>query len=289
MHTAELVVDCENTHGEGVFWNPADQRLWWTDIPGEHIWSYKPESGETSKHKMPDRVCCFAPSKTGDFIVAFVDRISFYSLHSGELACLHSFEAANLETRLNDGRVDRHGNFIVGGMNDVTSAADSSVIRVNSDLSVTRLLADISCANSICFSPLGDVMYFADTPKRQIMAFDYQPENPLLGERVYADLSAAAGFPDGSCVDSQGGVWNAEWEGGRVVRRSAVGNVEQVIELPVWKPTCCAFGGVNLDILYITTSCLMTPAQRIQAEPGSGGLFAFKPGVQGIADQPFAG
>ncbi|MEO1105395.1 MAG: SMP-30/gluconolactonase/LRE family protein, partial [Pseudomonadota bacterium] len=106
---------------------------------------------------------------------------------------------------------------------------------------------------------------------------------------VHADMSGEPGLPDGSCVDAEGGVWNAEWEGRRVVRIAPDGTIDRIIQVPVWKPTCCAFGGANLDTLYITTSRLGTETADLANEPLAGALLAVRPGVRGLEDTPFAG
>lgn len=67
------------------------------------------------------------------------------------------------------------------------------------------------------------------------------------------------------------------------------GTIDRAIDVPVWKPTCCAFGGPGLDTLYITTSRLMSSAEVLEQEPDSGGLFAVKPGICGVIDTPFNG
>jgi len=290
MQHAELVLDCANHHGEGVFWSPGDGRVWWTDIHGQKLWSFDPVIRDARFFDVPGRVCCFAPRARGGFIVAFSDRISLYSFERGEEACLCVFEPDNPDTRLNDGRTDRQGCFIVGGMNEKTGTANSSLLRVDADHKVTVLFRAVSCANSICFSPDGQTMYFADTPDREIRAYDYNPETGAIANgRVHASFANEPGLPDGSCVDAEGGVWNAEWEGRRVVRVAPDGTIDRIIEVPVWKPTCCAFGGPDLDTLFITTSRLMGSDQQLAAEPQSGGLFAVKPGFKGVPDAPFAG
>ncbi|WP_028022353.1 SMP-30/gluconolactonase/LRE family protein [Enterovibrio calviensis] len=290
MNVAELIVDCNNEHGEGVFWDAMNKKIWWTDIFAKKIWSFDPETASTASFDMPSPVCCFAPRARGGFIIAFNDRVSLFDLDKGELECIHQFEPSNPNTRLNDGRTDRDGNFIAGGMNDVTFEADSSVIRVGHDHSVETLIDNVACANSICFSPKGDSMYFADTPSGEIIEYAYQPCSPsLVKSRQLMSFNDEPGIPDGSCVDSEGGVWNAEWEGGRVVRINSKGEVDFIVQVPVCKPTCCAFGGENLDTLFITTSRLLSSDHVIQSEPGTGGLFAIKPGFTGVVDSVFRG
>jgi L-arabinonolactonase len=287
---AELVVDCKNHHGEGIFWNPRDGRVWWTDIEGSTLWAYDPDSKLSQSFAMPDRVCCFAPRQGGGLIVAFADRVSLFDLETGAEERFYDFEPDNPNTRVNDGRTDRQGRLIAGGMNEGTGEANSSVVRIDPDLTVTTLFDGVSCANSTCFSPDGTTMFFADTPDREIVAYDYDTERGTVsGRRVLASFAAEPGLPDGSCVDAEGGVWNAEWEGRRVVRIGPDGKIDRVIEVPVWKPTCCAFGGADLDTLYITTSRLMSDDEILAKEPLSGGLFAIKPGVRGVEDAPFRG
>jgi L-arabinonolactonase len=284
---AKLIFDCKNQHGEGIFWNAVDGLVWWTDIEGRALWSFDPATSLGQSYPMKDRVCCFAPRLSGGFIVAFADRISFLDLSTGVEEKICDFEPANLETRTNDGCTDRQGRFVVGGMNEKSGAASSSVIRVDEKLNVETLLEGVSCANSTCFTADGATMFFADTPDREILAFDYGED--LSARRVLVSFEGEPGLPDGSCVDAEGGVWNAEWEGGRVVRVSPEGRIDTVIDLPVWKPTCCAFGGPDLDTLYITTSRLMSDEATLEREPNSGGLFAVKPGFKGLQDTPFCG
>jgi len=287
---AALVLGCRNQHGEGIFWNSEDRLVWWTDIEGRCIWSFDPETARGTKHAMPDRVCCFAPRRNGGLIVAFADRISLFGPGTGREEKIHDFEPDNPDTRLNDGRTDRQGRLIVGGMNEGTGAANSSVLRVDHDLGVSLLFDGVACANSTCFSPDGTTMFFADTPDRALVAYDYDTtQGTVSNRRLFSDFADEPGLPDGSCVDAEGGVWNAEWEGRRVVRVAPNGTIDRVIEVPVWKPTCCAFGGPELDTLFITTSRLMSDAETLANEPESGGLFAIKPGIRGVGDMPFCG
>ena len=289
MH-AELIVDCRNEHGEGIFWNPSDGLVWWTDIEGRALWSFNPTTSQSMSHKMPERVCCFAPRASGGLIVAYADRVVTFDPAIKAETLVTRFEPENPETRLNDGRTDRQGRLIVGGMNEVSGKPDSSAICVDTDLSVRTIITGVSCANSTCFSPDGATMYFADTPDREIVAYDYDTDTGAVSNhRVHGSFIDEPGLPDGSCVDSEGGVWNAEWEGSRVVRIAPNGTFDRVIDVPVWKPTCCAFGGPDLDTLYITTSRLMSDEAALTKEPESGGLFAVKPGIRGVIDTPFNG
>jgi L-arabinonolactonase len=287
---ADLVVDCRNAHGEGVLWSHEHRLLMWTDINGERLWTLDPATGTHESHKTPGRVGCFAPRlghPSHELIAAFADAFALLDLSTGKREDIAPFEPDLPTTRLNDGRTDRAGRFIAGGMDEAALAPISSVWRVDADRSVTRLFGGVSCANSACFSPDGKRMYFADSPTKTIVAYDYEPASGQLGEkRVLAEVD---GIPDGSCVDSEGCIWNAVWEGYRVERRSPDGKLIEVIEVPVRKPTCCAFGGDDFATLYITTSRLMEDDDILRREPTAGSLYSVRPGARGLADTPFAG
>jgi L-arabinonolactonase len=289
MPAAELILDCRNTHGEGVLWDPRSRRVWWTDIHGKKLWSLDPASGTAASLDVPARVCCFAPRARGGLLVAFAEGFAIYDLDSGARQDLAAFEPELPGTRLNDGRTDRAGRFVAGGMDEAGGQPVSSVWRVDADRSTTRLFGGVACANATCFSPDGRTMYFADSPRRTIEAIAYDPATGAVGPRRVLGTVEGPGVPDGACTDAEGYVWVAIWEGDRVERWSPDGRLDRTVEVPVHKPTCCAFGGEGLDVLYVTTSRLGSSDAELQRQPTSGGLYACRPGVCGLADTPFAG
>lgn len=151
-----------------------------------------------------------------------------------------------------------------------------------------RVLASgVRIANSIAFSPDGCRMYFADTPEKRIRIYDYDLDAGVLsGERVFVTVEGP-GFPDGSTVDADGCLWNAEWGGGRVIRYAPDGRVDRVLLLPASQVTCCAFGGSGLDRLYVTTARTGLERSALASQPHAGALFAFDVGVRGLVDAPF--
>ena len=287
---AELVLPCASLHGEGVTWDASARRLWWTDIHGETLWSYDPATDKAEKFRAPGRICCFAPRHDGTIIAAFADGFAFFDPRTGQRWDIAAFEPDTLQTRLNDGRTDRQGRFIAGGMDERNLHPISSVWRLDPDLRLTRLFGGVRCANSTCFSPDGRTMYFADSPERSIIAFDYDITTGEVGaKRVVATVPDGQGVPDGSCVDAEGFIWNAVWQGWRVDRFTPDGRLDLTVELPVAKPTCVAFGGIGLDTLFITTSRLGLTDEELARQPEAGSLFAVKPGITGLADAPFSG
>jgi sugar lactone lactonase YvrE len=286
----ELIVDCRNTLGEGLVWDADAQRLYWTDIEERQLWTLEPRSGAVHSLAVPERIGCFAPREKGGLVVAFASGFAFYDPETGQREDIAPFEPELRHTRLNDGRTDRQGRLIAGGYDEVEGKGVSSVVRLDPDLRVAKLFSGVCCANGTCFSPDGRTMYFADTPAKEIWAFDYEPSSGTLGvRRTIARFDDQPGMPDGSCIDAEGFIWNAQWNGHRVVRYAPDGRVDRVVAVPVLNPTCVTFGGENLDTLYVTTARYLMTAEQLAAQPQSGALFACKPGVRGLPDAKFAG
>jgi L-arabinonolactonase len=133
-------------------------------------------------------------------------------------------------------------------------------------------------------------MYHADTPQGEIWAFDYDTSTGTpSNRRTLCRFDDQPGVPDGSIVDADGCLWNAQWNGGRVLRYTPDGRVDRVIEVPVMNPTCVAFGGPGLDTLFITSAKFTMTPEQLGEYPLSGALLAVRPGVTGIPDPLFKG
>ena len=174
--------------------------------------------------------------------MGFASGFAFYDPATGTREDSRHLNLIEPRTRLNDGRTDRQGRLIAGGFDEKHGAFISSVVRLDPDRRVTKLFDGVACANGICFSPDGDTMYFADSPATKMWSFDYDPQSGAVGNR--RDLSTfdgQPGLPDGSCVDAAGCIWNAQWNGGRVVRFTPDGRVDQIVPVPVPNPTCVSF------------------------------------------------
>jgi L-arabinonolactonase len=289
---AHVTLDCRNQHGEGVLWSAADALLMWTDISGRRICTYDPAANEFSQYPTPGKVCCFAPRKGrswNEIVVAFSDGFAFLDVLTGARRDIAAIEQDKPSTRMNDGRTDRQGRFIAGGMDEAAGAPISAVWRLDPDLSVVQLFDGVGCANGSCFAPDGRTLWFADSAKGEIERFDYDVSTGSISGRRSVARTPAPGVPDGSCVDAEGFVWNAVWEGYRIERYAPDGRLDATVEVPVKKPTCCAFGGRDLDILFITSSRLGESQSDLEREPSAGSLFSVKPGVLGLVDQPFGG
>lgn len=282
----KLLVDARNALGECILWCGRSGRLLWTDILGRELWAYAPASGQLQRWPMPARLASFALSEDPRRLLLGLEHgLAWFDLGSAALTPIMAVEAQLQSTRLNDGRCDRQGRFVFGTMNEASPrAAIAGFYRLDRSLRLEKLpLAPVAIANSICFSPDGATMYYCDSLAGAICCCDYG-ERPA-NARLFARLPADAGEPDGSTIDAEGYLWNAEWGAGRVVRYAPDGQVERVIGLPVSQATCPAFGGAALDTLYVSSAAAGLLAPEAQA----GGVFSCVPGgVRGLPEARFA-
>ncbi|MDR3496258.1 MAG: SMP-30/gluconolactonase/LRE family protein [Ancalomicrobiaceae bacterium] len=284
------VVEARNLLGEGIVWDGVAEQVLWTDIHGKALWSYEPASGEALSRALPERLACFAPLAGGRIAAGFVGGVRRYDPRSGVGSEFVPVEDDIPATRLNDGKLDRAGRLVFGTMDEGNGETQpiGAVWSWDGMRAPRKLFGGVIVTNSIAFSPEGDRMYFADSPTRTIWVFDYdvttgEPSN----RRVFAQTSGS--YPDGSCVDADGCLWNAEWDGSCVTRYTPEGRIDRKIALPVSRPTCPAFGGPEQDVLYLTSARIGLDAVRLAEEPLAGSLFAVRPGVTGLEDARFAG
>lgn len=284
---AELLVDAKCILGEGVQWNPDHGRIWWTDIHGRALWSCDADGGSVERIETVERLGSFAFDPENRILAAFESGLFAWDPERDRLERLTDFEPDHKTSRLNDGRCDRRGRFITGGIDEDGMKPTSSLIRY--DGAVEVLETGIGVANSICFSPDGRWMYFADTPTKIIRRYPYDPESGALGPaETFFACEERSGFPDGSCVDAEGALWNARFWGGRVQRIMPDGTEGERVDVAAPQVTLACFGGKRLDRLYITTAREnLSDAQTAEA-PLSGGLFIAEPGVVGLPEDRYA-
>jgi L-arabinonolactonase len=210
---------------------------------------------------------------------------------TGAFETLTEVDFQDTNHRFNDGRCDPAGRFWVGSMNNITRGPEGRMFRYDTGSGLQEfphLAAGLRIPNSLAFSPDGRTMYFADSLDHAIRALTYDPATGEPGPaRAFADMAPPT-FPDGSCIDAEGGLWNTRFHGSCVVRHAPDGQVDRVITLPVRRPTCCAFGGPDLSTLYVTTTSQhMSDAERA-TEPLAGALLALQVGCKGLPESRFA-
>ncbi|KQW46709.1 MULTISPECIES: SMP-30/gluconolactonase/LRE family protein [unclassified Roseateles] len=283
-HPFTLALAQANSLGEGLQWHGPSGRWWWTDIEGACIYAWTPGANATLQVRLPERVGCFVHGRSGAIVLAMAKRLARLTLPdlqatgsiAGEPETITSLEAHLPTTRANDGRCDRSGAFVFGTLDEAEPRQSiGGFYQYSLARGLRRLPLDgVAIANSICFSPNGQRMYYCDTPSRRIMVCDYDSASARVSEpRVFVKKEARDGYPDGSCIDAKGCLWNAEWGAGTVARYAPDGRQLGRYSVPVSNTTCPAFGGPAGDQLMVSTAREGLSTADLMARPLSGSLF----------------
>jgi sugar lactone lactonase YvrE/DNA-binding IclR family transcriptional regulator len=286
-HSRELDVNCVLPWGaqlgEAPLWVAEEKRLYWVDILEPAIHRFDPVSGHNETCAASKLVSAVLPATGGRMFVASQDGIETLDFASGRFDPYVNPEPYLPENRLNDAKIDAGGAMWVGSMRLDASRPDGNLYRVSAPDKVDQMETGITVSNGIGWSPDGGTFYFVDTIPGTILAYDIDPESGFLtNRRIFAQIPDDTGRPDGLAVDADGGVWCAIWDGWRVDRYLPTGKLDFSLSMPVPRPTSIAFGGANLEILYITSARTRLPASTLAEAPLSGGLFACTPGFKGL-------
>jgi sugar lactone lactonase YvrE len=299
----ECVLECRNHLGEGPVWDLESGCLYWLDGTGRRvgnpsIWWLDPRTRKTRNWSLSHDVGAMALRRGGGAVLANDDGFYFFEFERGRLDLIAHVDADQPRTRLNDGKCDRRGRFFAGGMDDKEDLKICGLYRLDADLRITKVDEGIICTNGPCWSPDDRTFYLADTFQHEYWSYDYDiTAGTLSNKRVFASFKNDGGVADGSTIDEEGCVWNAQLISGDLVRYAPDGSVERRIGMPVRNITSCMFGGDRLDELYVTSMARVKHpavhdlfAKEAKPQYLAGSLFRVTGlGVRGLPEPRFAG
>lgn len=284
----EVLLDIKTTLGEGPVWDEESQRLHWVDSADGRIFRSTAQGAKLRAWEVGEPIGSIAVGADNThFLAALQTGLYRIDMESGAKELIVDPEPDRPKNRLNDGKVDRRGRFVFGSMDTLEEEPSGKLYSYDAGGRLSVLDTGIICSNGPCFSPDGSILYFSDTWTGEIWAYDYDLESgEVTSRRTFTKVdTSGGGAADGATVDSEGYLWQALVYSGTIVRYSPDGEVDRILEMPVLKATSLAFGGPDLDILYVT-SMAKPPLPRFP-EDGQmrGSLFAVMGlGVTGIAE-----
>ena len=282
--TPATILDVKNTLGEGVLWDARIGSAVWTDIQSSRFWQWRPGS-DPEKFALSERLGSIALTQTpGTYLGGFENGFARFTPASGAFEMLAPVTSEHAHLRLNDGRVDRDGTFWAGSMVEAKGKPLGSLWRYDGGGQATAFFDNIIIPNSLCWSGDGSQMYFTDTMTQTIRRYAFDREQGPVGEPEIFATTSGERYPDGSCIDAEDHLWNAQWGSGEVVRYRRDGSVERRIALPVSQPSCVTFGGADLNLLIVTTARQSLSAEALAEQPLAGGLFIFETDVAGLPE-----
>jgi len=279
--------------GEGAVWHAGHGVLYWTDINRFLIHRFNPADNCVKSWFFEEPVTALTLTDRDDTLaVVLASHVILWEPHSD---CRRDYRI-RLQSwpavRFNDARADPRGSLWVGSMrNNVNpdgspgkaGGTDGVLYRVDPDGAMSEWKHNIGISNTLAWSPDQTRFYFGDTLANAVRAYAYDKETgEISGERPFLQ-NFARGLPDGSSVDAEGFLWNCRFYGSCITRVAPDGTIDAIIEMPVSNITACTFGGLEGNILYVTSAELGAPA----TERLGGGLFAIQTDVRGQPENRF--
>lgn len=282
---AELVLDAQTILGEGAIWHPKENKLYWIDIEGKALRIFDPSSNTEKIFPTGSRIGTVVPSeKEKTALIALQDGIYHINTGTGIKTKLVQPLQDSLNLRFNDGKCDPAGRLWVGTLALDNRRKAAVLYRISATQEVDKMLDSVTISNGIVWNAAKNKMFYNDTPTGTVQVFDYDNQSgSISNRRVAIRIPKGMGSPDGMAIDVNDHLWIALWGAGKVGKFDPIsGELLQTVTVPAPNVSSCAFGGKDLDILYITTARAWVNKDKLKEFPLSGGLFAVKPGVKGV-------
>tara|TARA_B110000037_G_scaffold176618_1_gene201702 strand:+ start:6129 stop:6980 length:852 start_codon:yes stop_codon:yes gene_type:complete len=283
MISIEVVGSVKSKWGEGpVWWNDS---LYYVDTEGHKVHRFNPATGEELSWEVGQRVGTVVPRSEGGLVFAGDDGMFFLDEKTGGIAPIADPEPNKADNRFNDGKCSPDGRLFAGTISTVKKTGDAKLYRLDPDLSVHEAYGPVTNSNGIVWTVDGKTLYYIDTPRKEVLAFDYS-DGILSNQRSVVSTASRESSPDGMTIDSDGNIWVAFCHGACVVCFDPCSGKElRQVDLPCLETTACAFGGSDLADLYVTTGL-----HKSEKEEDAGRLFCIKGlGVKGVAANAFGG
>ena len=286
---AILAFEIQAQLGEGAFWNHITQTFYWIDIEGKKLHIFDPAQKSNQSFNMPSRIGTVVPTNGDEALVALEDGIHIINTKTGALSMFAEIESNVSDNRMNDGKCDPSGRLWAGTMHMPQTSANGKVYMIRSNGLYQAMIDSVTISNGIVWTKDAKTMYYIDTPTGYVRAYDFDnATGAITNERKVIEVPSEVGFPDGMAIDNEDKLWIGLWNGNKVARYDPLsGKMMASIEVPAHNVTACAFGGPNLDTLYITTARVDMTKQELDSLPLSGSVFKAVPGVKGVASSQF--
>ena len=287
----ELLLNAKSPLGEGPIWDIHRQVLWWTDISGRVLHCYNPIDGTNRTWEIGQMVGTLVIAKSGGLVLAAQNGFLRFDPLTGATELIVDPEADKPENRFNDGKCEPAGRLWSGTMPITEDSATGSMYCLHPDGHVEKHGGAYSIPNGIVWSADAKTMYHIDSPTRRVDAWDFDNATGTISNRRTAiEITDEGAIPDGMAMDVEGKVWVALWGGGSVARFDPdTGEELARVELPVSQVSACAFGGLDLEELYITSARKNLSYNELENQPLAGGLFKARVAVRGVESVAFAG
>ncbi len=264
--------------GEGVIWDKKQNLISWLDIEKGKIHEYNPGVQKHNVIEVNQKIGAIALCNNGGYIAAMKNGIGFINRSTHAIKIIADPESAIPDNRFNDGKCDPFGRFWAGTMSETEEPHAGNLYVLNKDLSIEKKMEGVTVSNGMAWDMKHNLFHYIDSPTQTVVTYDYDlTTGGIRNKRVTIRVPETEGSPDGMTIDEEGMLWVAHWEGWKIARWDPfTGKQLLEIRLPVSRVTSCAFGGNQLEDLYITTAKIGLSKAELIKQPLAGALFVVK-------------
>ncbi len=286
---ASLLYPSQSYLGEGPLWHTERNSIFWVDIEGKKFFEYNFKDQAVVCRKLDYRVSFIVQDNDDNLVLGLEGGIAKYNLETETLTWLVNVEKERIKHRCNDGKVDSMGRLWLGTLHMDFEKGAGSLYSLKENLELQKKISSLTIANGLAWSLDNSRLFFIDSPERKVQSFLFdETTGHLEFEKDVIHIPESLGTPDGMTIDEEGMLWIAHWGGFGVYRWNPKnGELLTKIEIPVPNVSSCAFGGEDLDHLFITTARQDLSEQELKDYPASGDVFYVKLPVKGKPENKF--
>jgi sugar lactone lactonase YvrE len=287
-HSIDVIGTSRDALGECPLWDDRRQILYWIDSHACQVKARDLKTESVREWKLPAQIGSIALCESGRILVALAHSFCFLEPETGNITHFVDVVHPAAGMRLNDGRVDREGRFVVGSMALGRREPVGELYQLDRQGNLKVLETGICVTNSTCFSPDGEHLYFSDSLSHQLRRYRYDSASATMSERtLFVDTTSLKSGPDGATIDAHGNLWTAMVISGQLARFAPDGQLDLLIDLPTVYPTCPAIGGAELDTIFVTS--ISNSGNALKSEnPNAGAVVAVTgSGVLGLPECRF--
>jgi sugar lactone lactonase YvrE len=277
--------------GEGALWDDRSGHLYWVDIASNRVMRFDPTTGTNLVFEVGQSVGTVVLDEQARCVLGLREGFACFDPETLRLWSIGHPKLDEPGNRFNDGKCDPAGRFWAGTMVEVGEPGSGNLYCMDAALRVTHKLGGVTISNGLCWSRAGTEFFYIDTPTYELVVFDFDVNSATLSHRrVLRHFEPAMGAPDGMTIDAEDHLWVALWGGNKVQRvHPRTGQVDFEVLVPAVNVTSCAFGGPQLQDLYITTARIGASDAELAAYPLAGSLFHARVPYRGVPATRFAG
>ena len=278
--------------GESPLWHVGEQRLYWVDSFAPAICRIAPASGVEERFALPADIGSFVFARDGSLVAGMrtgFNRVRLGNDGSARATVICNPVARDPRLMLNDGKCDRRGRYWCASVHSDFIGREAELFRLGRDLVAQRVDGGFIIGNGIAFSPDDRRMYLADSRDETVWVYDFDADaGTVSNRREFFSTAGMAGRVDGACCDRDGNYWCALVHGGAIACLSPAGRMIERIAVPARHPTMVAFGGPQLDVLFVTSASMLLAPEERPDWPQAGRLFRITGlGARGLPEPLF--